>query len=193
MSPMAADPRSLVVFYSLTGRTRRLAEALTNALHADIEEIWDAQKRAGWRGYARSAYQAMRGKPARIEPTVRDLTAYDIVLVGGPVWAASVSPPVRTFLGDHATQLPRVAFFGTYGGQGIERAFRQMADLVGHPAQATLALRETDIDRGAQHIESRIEPFIEKLTGRSSATREQAAPREATRSRHAPGTTVGGT
>jgi len=43
-----------VVFYPRTGTTRKVAEAIKDALKCDIEEIFDIKKRADLFGYLRS-------------------------------------------------------------------------------------------------------------------------------------------
>jgi flavodoxin len=51
----------LVVYYSRTGATRTLAEALAKALQADIEPIIDRKNRSGIFGY-RVASKAWRSR-----------------------------------------------------------------------------------------------------------------------------------
>jgi flavodoxin len=42
-----ARPRILVVYYSRSGTTRKIAEALSEALACDLEEIVEDKSRAG--------------------------------------------------------------------------------------------------------------------------------------------------
>ena len=120
-------PRVLVVYYSLTGHTKRVAEALAKALGADLEELHDRTDRAGILGYLRCGVEVALGAMAAIDRPRHDPARYDLVVVGGPVWSASVSTPVRTFLWLERERLPSLAFFATLGGMGAQRAFGQMA------------------------------------------------------------------
>jgi len=76
----------LVVYYSRTGATRRLAEALANALQADIEPITDRENRSGIFGYLRSVAESLQKRGASITPMNTDPASYDLVVVGTPVW-----------------------------------------------------------------------------------------------------------
>jgi len=80
-----------------------------------------------------------------IEPPRADLAAYDLVIVGTPIWAFTMASPVRTFLEGAAGQLRAVAFFCTEGGSGHERAFRAMEKLAGRKPVAELALNEKEV------------------------------------------------
>ncbi|WP_232450506.1 flavodoxin family protein [Burkholderia ubonensis] len=91
---MYAD-KILVVFYSRTGTTRRAGAALATMLHADVEEIVETHSRIGPFGFLRSLVEAINRKPAEIAASKRDPSAYDLVVIGTPVWAGSVSSPVR--------------------------------------------------------------------------------------------------
>lgn len=144
-------PRILVVHYSRTGRTRLVAEEIARALHADSEEIRDFVEREGAIGYLRSALEALLGVSCEIRVPVLDAARYDVVVVGTPVWNASVSTPVRTYLWLVRDRLPRVAFYVTHGGSGSARALRQLRSLAGKPPLATLVLREREIVAGTHH------------------------------------------
>jgi flavodoxin len=157
MEPM----RTLVVSYSRTGNTRRLARALARALGADHEEIRDRADRAGIAGYLRCGLEALLEASTEIGPPKHDPAGYDLVVVGTPVWATSVSSPVRTFLWLERQRLPAVAFFATLGGAGSERAFGQMRALAGKAPAATLAVRESDLARGVPA--ERVARFAEAL------------------------------
>ena len=55
--------KTLVVFYSRSGTTRRIAVALSEALKCDLEEITEPTPRTGFLGYIRSLLEAMRSVP----------------------------------------------------------------------------------------------------------------------------------
>ncbi|KVN25202.1 flavodoxin family protein [Burkholderia stagnalis] len=119
----------LVVFYSRTGTTRRTGSALAAMLHADIEEIVETRDRAGPFGYLRSIVEAVNQKPADIVTPKRDPSAYDLVVIGSPVWAGCVSSPVRAYLNAYWHQLPRIALFCSFAQRGADSALAQMRTL----------------------------------------------------------------
>ena len=153
--------RTLVVSYSRSGNTRRLARAIAKALGADHEEIQDRADRAGITGYLRCALEAFFEASTEIGPPRHDPADYDLVVVGTPVWATSVSSPVRTFLWLERQRLPAVGFFATLGGVGSEHAFGQMRGLAGKAPTSTLAIRENELARGVPA--ERVARFAEKL------------------------------
>ena len=139
--------RALVVFYSLTGTTRRVAQALAAALGAEMEEIRCPKDRPGFFGFWRAGHASWRSKIPEIARPERDPSHYDLVLVGGPVWAWNACTPVRAYLMREVARLPVVAFFVTVGGVGFERALATMEALAGRKPAATLVLRTEDFKR----------------------------------------------
>lgn len=148
----------LVVYYSRSGTTRQVAQTIANALGADVEEILDTDERRGLLGYLRSALAAKRAKPAAIEEPAKDPAAYRLVIVGTPVWASSVSTPVRAYLDRRGRAAPRVALFLTHVGSGAERAFGQMETLCAKPPVARLALRRQELP--ASRSSEKVEAFL---------------------------------
>jgi hypothetical protein len=72
-----------------------------------------------------------------------------------------VSSPVRTFLVQNKAVLDRVAFFCTYGGSGNERTFRQMAEVCGKAAVATMAVRDREV--GDEMLHAHMRGFLDRL------------------------------
>lgn len=62
-----ADPRILVVYYSRSGTTRKLAQAISQELHCDLEEITETRSRNGLVGYLRSIGSYRYG--SNVQPT----------------------------------------------------------------------------------------------------------------------------
>lgn len=153
---------TLVAFFSRSGHTRDLAGILAERLSADLDTITElGPSRLGRRGYLRSSVDAILQNAPAIRAPMHDPASYDLVIIGTPVWWMGVSPPVRTFLLTHRGRLRDVAFFGTCGGRGADRAFRQMSELCGLPPRATFWARERDLGPGIRVVD--VARFVEKL------------------------------
>ncbi len=156
--------RTLIVFHSRSGNTRRIAQALARRLDADLDEIRIVQPLKGALGYAMCAIEAIACLAPALRPAGKNPAAYDLVVIGTPVWFWSLSSPVRSWLEGHPLGKQRVAFFCTMGASGASRVFATMQALAGRKPAATLALTEREVQAGA---DDRIDAFVGSLaTGR---------------------------
>jgi hypothetical protein len=163
--------KTLIVYHSRTGNTRRVAQALARRLHADVDEIRIVQPMGGAIGYAMCALESMAGLAPALRPSHRDPSRYDLVVVGTPVWFWNVSSPVRSWLEANPPR-HRVAFFCTMGGSGGRRAFATMADLAGREPVATLALPEHELG----HADVALDAFVRRLRSNAPARSAQRPP-----------------
>lgn len=154
----------LVVYFSRSGNTRQVAEELARSLKADLEAIVDPTPRAGFFGYMRSGRQAFFKTIVPIAAPKYDPAGYDLVVVGTPIWNASLSTPVRSYLRRHRSAIRSAAFFCTFGGMAMDRVFRQMSDESGRSPVAVLGVREKDL--GTIHKSPAIDEFVTKLRSR---------------------------
>lgn len=138
-------PRVLLTYYSMTGHTKALVEEIRTALEADVEEIREPHVRRGFGGMLRALFDAVARREPSIEAPRHDPAIYDVLAMGGPVWAARMASPLRSYAHRHADRAQRVAFFCTEGGRGAEQAFDDLATLCGKKPEATLAV-------DAQHL-----------------------------------------
>ena len=83
--------RVAIIYHSLSGNTRRVAELLAGRLagmaEVDLIEVRDQRQYSTLTAYAIGAPRAMRGEVAEIEPAEIDVAGYDVVVLGTPVWA----------------------------------------------------------------------------------------------------------
>jgi flavodoxin len=124
--------KTLVVYYSKTGNTRRLAEEISKQLCCDIEEIHDKKNRSGTIGWFSGSRDAFRKFLTDIEFNL-DPSGYDLVVIGTPVWSFNITPAVRTYFTRNIEKLNNVAFFLTGEGLGIKGAFKDMEALSSTP------------------------------------------------------------
>lgn len=154
--------KSLVVYYSRTGLTRKVAEKLVAALGADKEEIIDKTNRSGVIGYLRSGKEAVKKTLADIELAKIDPSGYDLVVIGTPVWAANMASPVRTYLTNQKDKLKRVAFFATQGGTASYETHDNMAELVGLKSVGSLVVVSRDVANNK--YQEKLDKFVKEIT-----------------------------
>jgi flavodoxin len=116
--------KSLIVYYSRTGKTRSVAETIAAELGSYIEEIVDLKNRDGKIGWMSATQDASRGKETQIAPTKKNPNDFDLLIIGTPVWAFTLTPAIRTYINKNDLSGRKVALFFTLGirlGQTIEK------------------------------------------------------------------------
>ena len=143
--------KSLVVYYSRTDTTRKLAEKIAGEINADIEEIKPKVNYQGKIGYVRGGKDAMSEKIIDLEELKYDPQDYDVVYVGGPVWASKAANPLISYLNQNS--FTNVKFFLTAGKSGFESSFKQMEKYSTKPLK-TLALTTKEVKQDNYDLES---------------------------------------
>ncbi len=109
---------SIKIFYhSLDGSTKKIAEEMAKSAGCECTELSPITP------YATSGAQKMLGggKSVLFKETPK-LTEYnndldaDIIVIGTPVWAGNITPPIRTFLTNEKLEGKKVALFTLSGG-----------------------------------------------------------------------------
>lgn len=157
--------KALVIYYSRDGHTRRVAEAISDKLACDKEEIVDTQRRSGPIGFLRSGFQVKRKSITTLKAIESDLPVYDLVIIGTPVWAGTVSVPVRTFLHEHKELLKEVAFFSTHGGDSTQNEFIEMEAICGKEPVAIMSVTSKEAE-GEEYLNS-VQQFVRGLKSRT--------------------------
>jgi flavodoxin len=158
--------KALAVFYSRTGTTRKVAESISKALSCDIEEIFDTKSRAGPLGFITAGRDASEKKLTVIQESKMDPSVYDIVVIGTPVWAGTMSAAIRTYVSQNRERFKRVAFFCTCGGMDADRTLEAMKDLCGKETVASLTITKKETE-GEEYSE-KIREFVTRIEGTTS-------------------------
>lgn len=115
------NAKTLVAYLTRSGNTRVIAGTLQRAIGADLFEIKPARPYP--EDYEQHVAQATRERDTGFEPplaeTVENITAYDEIYLGFPVWGETMPPPVRSFLKTHDLRGKTVRPFITHGGYGV--------------------------------------------------------------------------
>jgi len=72
--------KTLIVFFSLTGNTRKIAQAISDELDGTLEEIQDTRNRNGIAGYLLSIMEAIFKKRSKIQEVERAFSLLDELL-----------------------------------------------------------------------------------------------------------------
>lgn len=111
--------RSLVIYYSLEGNTKLIAETIAEAVQGELLElkpIKDVQP-TGFMRYVWGGKQVIfKNKPA-LQPLDKNPQEYDQIFLGTPVWAGTYAPALNSFFAQVPLTGKEVALFCCYGGQ----------------------------------------------------------------------------
>ena len=123
-------PKMLVLYYSQTGITKTVAQEIANKLGADIEEIaavnpYDGDFQAT---IDRCMQEREKGIIPAIQPVKADISQYDIIFIGYPVWFGTYAPPVATFLDSVDLSGKKIVPFCTFGSGGLESSVKEMTE-----------------------------------------------------------------
>lgn len=120
------DKNVLVAYFSYSGTTRGVAEALSSRIGADLFEISPAEDYSNL--YIQSNSEVRSGARPELSGTVENMADYDIVFVGYPVWFHATPAPVNSFLESYDLTGKLIIPFCTSGGSDIDETMPTFLD-----------------------------------------------------------------
>ncbi len=125
--------KTIIVYYSLEGNTEYVAKKIADRIGADILRIYPkkAYPDSGFRKYLWGGKSAVMAETPSLEPYQIELSSYERVILGFPVWAGNVAPPLRTFIKENNLCGKSVAVFACQSGSGAEKAFSKLSKCIG--------------------------------------------------------------
>ncbi len=128
----APSSHILVVYFSATGTTRGVAEKLAEGLSADIYEIVPEEPYtdADLNYNDRKSRTSIETDDPSCRPAIAgelpDLTAYDTILVGYPIWWGDVPRIVSNFVEHVDLTGKTLAVFFTSGSSGLGSSMKHL-------------------------------------------------------------------
>ncbi len=92
------DNKTIIVYYSRTGKSEAVAQTLNRNLDADILRIKDMKDRSGTMGFILAAFDAFLDKTTTINPSSPDFTRYSRIILVSPIWNWTISVPIKTLI-----------------------------------------------------------------------------------------------
>jgi flavodoxin len=110
--------KAAVIYYSYDGNCGLIAEKIKETLNADLLELKseDNKKRKGLVKYIWGGRQVLSRATPSLKPYTINIEQYDLVIIGGPVWAGSPVPALNTFLGQTRIRGKKIALFCCHAG-----------------------------------------------------------------------------
>ncbi|MFU0827326.1 MAG: Flavodoxin-like domain-containing protein [Lachnoclostridium sp.] len=144
------DKKMLVAYFSCSGVTKSVAQTLAEAAKADLYEIrpqvpytaadlnWmDKQSRSSVEMKDPSSRPEISGK-------VSNMSQYDIVFLGFPIWWYVAPTIINTFLESYDFSGKTIILFATSGGSGFGKTVEKLKGSV----SATTVIKEGKILNG---------------------------------------------
>ena len=115
----------LVAYFSATGNTKSVAEKLSEAIGADLFEIIPEQAYTSddlnWHNdKSRSSVEmADNGARPKIVSVVKDMSKYDVIFIGFPIWWGREPAIINTFMESYDFADKTIIPFATSGSSDI--------------------------------------------------------------------------
>ncbi|MFN3550468.1 MAG: flavodoxin family protein [Endomicrobiia bacterium] len=135
----------LIIYYSVSGKTKLVAEKIAEILSCETEEIVDLKNRKGLIGFLVSGYDAVKKKTTNIKQITKDLASYEHIILCFPVWASNVPPSIRTFLNNFKDKIKNISFVATMGFHGAEKMFKEIESIINKKPRFTIAITKKDL------------------------------------------------
>ena len=125
--------KQLVVYFSVEyGNTKKIAEAIANDLKADIVSIEPkkpyTKSDINWRNpLSRCNREFFTKKKNEIATKVDNMSDYDEIYVGFPIWYGCAPLVVNDFLSEYDLTGKKLYVFATSGGSGIGKTAEKLA------------------------------------------------------------------
>lgn len=131
-SSCAQKHTTLVAYFSATGTTEAVAKRLAKAADADLLEIEPATPYTAedldWTD--KNARSTVEMKDSTSRPALKnpktDLSAYDKVYIGFPIWWYTAPTIINTFIEANDLQGKTIVLFATSGGSTIAKAEKDL-------------------------------------------------------------------
>ena len=121
--------KSLIVYYSYSGNTKKVANTLKGFLSKKGSvDTFQLEPEDESKSFLGQCIRAFRKKRAIIEKAPFDTAAYDLICIGTPVWAFAPTPAINTYIDGIKNIRGKDALtFVTYGsGAGVEKCLELM-------------------------------------------------------------------
>ncbi len=160
MRAEAGPSRTLVAFFSRSGNTELMARRIAQIKHAHVVPIQAEQYAVGVGGWL-CALNDARDTSASITPSHMDLSAYDTLYIGAPIWLYSPAPPVFAFVRNNDLTGKHVILFNSMNSKFEQKyidTFKQDVE-----ARGGRFIDHIWVNRGRMTQQMDVETFLKEV------------------------------
>lgn len=125
---MSENQKVLIAYYSWSGNTKEVAEAIQEKTNGTLFRIETVQSYP--EEYRATTEQAKKeindGYRPALKDKVADIAQYDVIFIGSPNWWGTIAPAVSTFLSSYDLKGKKVIPFITHGGGGVQNTIKDL-------------------------------------------------------------------
>lgn len=151
-----------IVYYSLSGNTKNVAEEIQRQTGASLFEIRTAKPYP--QSYTRVTQLVQEQRDSGTLPDLESMSIrlddYDTVYIGSPIWYGDCALPLQKWLQENSLMGKKVAAFFSSGGSTIAGA---MADLRGRIKGADMAEGLWILDARAKNVERNVADWLGRI------------------------------
>lgn len=151
----------LTVYLTRTGNTEKVAKKIHESLGGDVELIHEPVNRKGIIGWIRSGRGNSNFEVAKIDAPQYDPSNYDLVVLATPIWAGTVSSPMRGYITLNKEKLVKTAVFLTNDSGRLEKAWTELDELLVNPPVVKGGLQRSQT---STEFEPSIKRFVEAIS-----------------------------
>jgi flavodoxin len=112
------NKKQAIIYYSLTGSTKVVAELIAKETGADLIEVEMKKPYTNFSAMTKGVFQVYTQSKPKIVNEI-DVTDYDTVYIGTPVWCSTYVPPINTVIRNINFSDKEIFLFCTHkGGKG---------------------------------------------------------------------------
>ena len=152
-----------VVFFSLSGNTKEADEFISKETGADLFQIElvkpmpDSMPKQMMRGGMQSTF----GMKPDIKGVPENISDYDEIILGTPIWAGKAASPVNTFISKYGIENKVTAVFTFSGGGDNDKCILKLSQLLKNMKnQIALADRNSNM---ADKNSERLKEFVKSI------------------------------
>ena len=125
---LAPKPKILIAYYSYSGNTKAVAEAIQKGVGGDIFEIKaEGSYPEEYRAMTQQAKKEIQDNyRPKLIGKIDNIGQYDVIFLGSPNWWGTITPQVSSFLASYDLSGKRVIPFITHGGGGVQNTIRDL-------------------------------------------------------------------
>lgn len=120
--------KNLVMYFTRTQSSKKVAFFLKDYLKSDYESIEDTKRYSGIGGFVKAGFSASKKSLTKIKPLKIKLKNYKHIILVFPLWSSHMPPAIRTFLHEYKDSIDSLSIVVLSGGSSSFNIYKEIED-----------------------------------------------------------------